>query len=120
MNIQDIEESIVQLENAQTTFSNAFKLSALYIIRNNMKHGLKVKSDAVESELKDILPQYRHYVAVRKEHQQGKTTDAEIMTILELLCIEVKEFLQALYASTTQQKERDILINTIKNLQWDQ
>ena len=115
MNIKDIEETIDTLENASNTFDNAFKLSALYIIREHMKPVLKSKIDTVESELKDILPQYQSYVSIRRDFQLGKTTEEAVLKVLESLCQEIKEFLQALYASTSSPQERTLLIEACNN-----
>lgn len=116
MNIQDIEESIVQLEESTTTFDNAFKLASLYILRDNLKPGLKPMVNNVEGELNDILPQYRHYIEVRRNFQLGKTTEKEMLKVLSYLCQEIKEFLQALYASTASPQEQELLNNLYSSL----
>ena len=118
MDINEIEETIHELENASNTFENAFKLSALYIVRENMKPPLKSKIDGVETELHDILPQYQSYVKVRRDFQLGKTTEDAVLKMLEELCQEIREFLQALYISTSNSQERRLLIEACKKLDW--
>ena len=114
MNIKDIEESIIELENGATTFDNAIKLASLYILKEN----LKPPNDMVGSELQDIFPQYRHYVETRRNFQLGKISEKEMLKILTYLCQEIKEFLEALYASTSSAEERRILITIYKDLDW--
>ena len=89
MNIKDIEESIEQLENGATTFDNAIKLASLYILRENLKPVLKSTEGNVEKELNDILPQYHHYIEVKRNFQLGKTTETEVLEVLGYLGQEI-------------------------------
>ena len=109
MDINEIEETIQELENSSTTFNNALKLASLYILRENLKPGLKREIDGVEDELDDILPQYRHYIVVRRNFQLGQTNQTEVLKALTYLCIEIKEFLKALYSGTSSPEEQSIL-----------
>lgn len=118
MNIQDIEESIRELEDSQTTFSNAFKLASLYILKEHLKPTLKPTEDNVERELSDILPQYKRYIEVKREFQLGEVNETKVLEVLGYLGQEIKEFLQILYASTSSPEERKILINIYTTLNW--
>lgn len=56
LDMQQIIDTINELEQSDTTFDNCIKLSSLYIVRDNYP------SDNIENELDDILPQYRNIV----------------------------------------------------------
>ena len=68
LNLEEINNTIDQLEEGNTTFDNCIKLSALYIVRDKLQSALQSEIveepevvDAIENELSDILPQYRKY-----------------------------------------------------------
>lgn len=103
LDIEQILDTIKELENSDTTFDNCIKLASLYIVRNNYP------SDNVENELDDILPCYNEYLKIKKEYQLGKTNKEQVITSMELVCKEIKEFIRALYSGTDMQEERDLL-----------
>lgn len=114
MNIEEIQENIHRLENEPTTFTNCQKLASLYICKEQLKPGLKRMVNDVNKELNDVLPQYSHYIEVRRQYQLHKTGKKELLTVLGCLCQEISEFLEALYSSTESKEEQDL----IKNLKF--
>lgn len=104
LNVDEINNTIKELENGSTTFESCNKLASLYIVRDNIK-----SKDIVESELQDILPQYRTYCNVKRKYQLHEVTEQAVYTALTLLGKEVKEFYQSLISSADTPKEKEIL-----------
>ena len=109
MNIQEIENTIEELENGSTTYDNCIKLSALYNVRDN------IKSDT-EKELNDILPQFRMYVAVKRKYQLGELKDEDLIFAMKSMCRDIAEFIDTLYNNTELEEEREIMHNMVSNL----
>lgn len=103
LDIEQILDTIKELENSDTTFDNCIKLSALYTVRNNYP------TDEVENELDDILPYYRKYCDIKREYQLGNVDKERVITSMELVCKEIKEFIRTIYSNTDMQEERDLL-----------
>ena len=109
MNIQEIENTIEELENGSTTYDNCIKLSALYNVRNN------IKSDT-EKELDDILPQFRMYVAVKRKYQLGELKEEDLIFAMKSICRDISEFIETLYNNTELEAERDIIRSMVSDL----
>ena len=107
LNLQEIEESIKDLENSSTTYDNCSKLASLYIVRDKMK-----QNDVVEDELNDVLPSYKRYVEVKRKYQLKEVTADALYTAFNSLCNEIQEFLHTLYSCTDTEQERAILKRT--------
>lgn len=120
LNLDEIESTIRELENNATTFENCRKLAILYIVRDNNKNVNLSDSDASESivveEYKEILPTYRSYVDTKRKFQMHETTAEAVLARLKLLCEEIREFLSALYASTTSEIEREVIQKSVASL----
>jgi len=117
MDIQVIENTITDLENAENTFENCSKLASLYIIRDECKNANTGGIDTTESELLDILPAYRYYVDAKRKYQMNTTDDEAMVATLSSLCVEIYEFFQTLFSGTDIPKERNLIRELIEKLQ---
>ena len=107
-----VENTIKELEGADTNFSNCDKLASLYIIRE-----YNTVTDEVTEELSDILPHYNLYCDRKKEYQINKIGEDVMLSALQVVCNEIMEFMQTLYSSTDMVEERTIIISLIDRLQ---
>ena len=103
MNIDEINNTITELENGQTTFETCMKLASLYIVRDN------IHTDVVKSEYFDILPSYEQYAEAKRKYSRGEISIDAVTQRLSFLSEEIYQFIQTLYASTESPEERDIL-----------
>ena len=112
LDLDVINSTIEELENGDTNFTTCQKLSSLYIVRKF--YGERTNSThPVESELEDILPQYRKYCKLKREYQLSMATQAQVVDSLKLVCKEIEEFLSTLYSSTDMPEEREIIQNLL-------
>ena len=109
MDMQEIENTIEELENGPTTYDSCIKLSALYSVRDNLN------SDTAK-ELDDILPQFRMYVAVKRKYQLGELHDEDLSFAMRSMCRDIEEFIETLYNNTELQDERETIKKMIENL----
>ena len=120
LKLDQINNTIEELEHADTTFDTCFKLASLYIVKEHFEQGLKTTVDdtpeVVEEELNDILPSYRRYCDVKRNWQLHNADKSHVLSEMEKVCQEIQEFIEALYSSTNMVEERDILHNTLKSL----
>lgn len=107
LNLEEINNTIEELENGSTTFDTCSKLASLYIVRD------KLATTNVEEELNDILPQYRIYCNIKRKYQMGEVTEQTLYNSLTAVCKEINEFLHILYVSTDTQYERDMIRDNI-------
>lgn len=107
-----VENTIKELENADTNFSNCEKLASLYIIRE-----YNTITDEVTEELSDILPHYNLYCDRKREYQINKLGEDVVLSALQVLCNEIHEFIQTLYSSTDMVEERALITSLIDKLQ---
>ena len=117
LNLQEINETIEQLENGATTFDTCSKLASLYIVRDNLTKTQEPVYNKVETELNDILPQYRMYCEVKRKYQLKELTDQAVYLAMQDVCTEIREFIQTLYSSTDTPQEREMIRNLINQLQ---
>ena len=129
MDIQEVLNTIEQLENDVTTYENCFKLASLYTVRDNyekqhyepieeVKTVSEVKpTDDVEQEYSDILPQYRKYVDIKRQYQLGEVAEQAVETQIQKVCNEISEFVHTLYSCTDMPIEREHIKNMIGGLQ---
>lgn len=112
MDIQEITNTIIELENGDTTFDACMKLASLYIVREN----LSKTNDTVVSEYIDILPEYNHYIETKRGYQLGDISSLSVYNSFKVVCKELKEFLQALYSSSDISDERELLKSTLEEV----
>ena len=113
LNLEEINNTIVQLENGDTTFDTCIKLSSLYIVRDRLSDR---SVDNVVEELSDILPAYTQYKRVKWEYQLGNVSETAIINQIAHVCSEIKEFITTLYSGTDIQLERDSIISMLSEL----
>ena len=113
MDLRMIEETIIDLENAETTFENCSKLADLYYIRETAK---KENKDATEHEINDILPAYQYYVDIKRNYQLNMADEDAMLNAMSIVCNEIYDLFRSLYSDTNTPKERKLISNLIENL----
>lgn len=115
LNLQEIENTIDELENGDTTFDACIKLAALYNVREHFKGevGAEKVSDKVTKELADILPHYEAYIEAKRSYQLNKISEETVIEYMSTLCVEIDEFIHTLYISTDTPQERFLLHNSL-------
>lgn len=120
MDIDIILDNIDYLENSDTNAENVKELAMLYIVRDNLKNSnLRVGNDDINDEFKDILPQYREYVEIKRRYQLGEVPDTLVKSSIKRVCKEIYEFISTLYCCTDMPAERrciDELICKLRKL----
>ena len=114
MDLSTINDMIDEIEQSETSLSNIRNLSALYAVKNHLVGG-KIYNNVVK-ELNDILPSYLQYIEVKRKYQLKEVTDEAVITYLNRVCIEIREFIQTLYSGTDMPKERELITNLINQL----
>ena len=114
LNIDEINNTIETLENSSTTFDTCNKLASLYIVRDKLQ--TQTALNKVETELNDILPQYRLYCTVKRKYQLHELPETSIHLALQDVCTEIKEFMQTLYSSTDTPEERKLIHKLVTEL----
>ena len=114
LSITEINNTITELENGDTTFANCQRLASLYIVRDKFPIN---HVNAVEHELSDILPQYKNYCAVKRKYQLNELTVDAVINSISGVCKEIQEFIETLYGSTDTQEERERIKQMIQSLQ---
>lgn len=112
LDLEEINNTIMELENGDTTFDTCIKLAALYTVREKQI----IPKTNTEKELSDILPAYRKYVDVLKAYQMGNSSDKALLDCTQLVCQELKEFILSLYSSTDGQNFRHYIEETLQDL----
>lgn len=127
LDIHDVDNTIRELENGETTFANCSKLADLYIVRKYYQTSKEMQEEyghdygdaKVKKELSDILPSYTEYGDLKKHYQMGEITAKPVLNSLTKVCNEIYEFIHTLYSSTDMEDERAIIINLVDKLQED-
>lgn len=114
LSIEEINNTIEELENGNTTFDACIKLSALYNVRDRLTN--KLPANETEQELSEILPQYKMYCEVKRKYQLNELTSDAVLLSMEDVCREIKEFIQTLYSSTDMEEEREQINNMLSYL----
>lgn len=110
MDISEINNTIEELENGETTFSNCEKLSSLYIVREHLS------GDAVVNEYSDILPSYNDYCKYKRLYQLGEVTSRCVEIAMQKVCQEISEFITTLYISIDTSEERKIISDMLQSV----
>lgn len=117
MNIQEIENTIKELENADTTFSNCQKLASLYIVKKYHTNTVPQKmNENVVKEFNDILPMYSEYCNIKRRYQLKELTEDAVITAIKNVSREIKEFIKTLYANVDTEEEKEELTTMIAEL----
>ena len=116
MDLVAITDAINSLESSAATPQNVAELSSLYICRDNLESGLNRQINASEKELQDILPFYQKYRGIKRRYQLNQTTAGEVIRGMRDVCVEITEFIAALYSGTDMNKERICIRDMLKLL----
>jgi len=106
MDIYEIENTIKDLEDGNTTYDSCMKLASLYTVREHLVSN--IENDVVK-EYKDILPEYYNYKILKQQFQRGEVNQERVLTSLKVMCKEINEFINILLSSADIQEEYDIL-----------
>ena len=113
LNLEEINNTIEQLENGDTTFDACIKLASLYVVKEHISN----KSvDTVINELNDIMPAYIQYKKIKREYQLGNIVETAVINQISRVCNEISEFISTLYSGTDIPVERDIIISMLSDL----
>lgn len=111
IDLNEINNTIIDLQNGQTTFDSCQKLASLLIVRNYLD---KPKiSDSVVTEYHDILPSYSKYIECKRNYQLHLDSLEHTENAFNVLLQEIYEFLDILYISTENAQERALIMSTI-------
>ena len=79
LDLEEINNTIEELENSRTTYDNCLKLASLYIVRENISPKEKPDTDEnkaiyndVVKEYSDILPAYSDYCESKRKYQMNE------------------------------------------------
>ena len=126
LNIDEINNTIIELENGVTTFDTCIKLAALYTVKERIDGSNTIiaadnkvieNTDEVVEEYHDILPQYHKYIDIKREYQLGKVAEQAVETQIKKVCDEISEFIHALYTGTDMPVEREHIKDMLGGLQ---
>jgi hypothetical protein len=119
LDIEEINNTIEQLENGATTFDSCLKLASLYICKDKIekaKNEAYSTSNSILKEYNDILPQYKLYCEVKRKYQLQELTENAVELSIKDVCKEINEFIHTLYSNTDMQVERDCIKGMLKDL----
>lgn len=119
LNLDEINNTIEELENSNTTFENCLKLASLYIVKEHHKNAdltANFNKSAVVQEYDDILPKYREYVDIKTKFQLGQVSPTLIETKIKGVCTEIYEFITTLYSCTDMKAEQDCIKEMLQKL----
>lgn len=111
MNIEEINQSILELEQGPTTFATCEKLSWLYTVRDHLD-----QSNVVEKEYSDILPEYQKYKEIKRKYQLNEVSIDVLDESIHKVCLEISEFMKMLYSCTDTENEREQIHNMLVEL----
>lgn len=109
IDLNEVNNTIAELRNGQTTFDSCQKLASLFIVRNNLTN-----EDNVVSEYRDILPSYSTYVECKRNYQMNIESIECVENAFRTLLQEIYEFLDILYISTENSQERASIMSVIE------
>lgn len=116
INLNEIENTIKELEEGQTTFANCQKLANLYIVKEHLQPTKYTEKNTVIKEYNDILPMYSKYCDIKRKYQMKELTEEALTEAIQKVSREIKEFIKTLYANVETQNEKQILTNMIAEL----
>lgn len=108
IDLNEVNNTIVELQRGETTFDSCQKLASLFIVRDYLN------SDGVITEYHDILPSYSKYVDCKRKYQLNLDSIEHVENAFRTLLQEIYEFLDILYVSTENTQERAFIMSTIE------
>lgn len=113
MDINIVDELISELKTCDTTYNNVRDLAALYTVKDKLEEDEKTEES---KELFEILPAYKHYINEKRKFQLGESDKDHLQAEMKLLCIEIFDFVAALYRNTNTQEERQEIMRCISRI----
>ena len=113
MDINQINDTIKELESGQTTFDACHKLATLYTIRDRLTKSEQISDVKV---LTDIFPCYESYIENKRKYQLKQTSADSLYSCMSLLCLEISDFIHNIYSSCDTEVEKAVLKNVIASL----
>ena len=113
MDINQINATIEQLQAGEATFDTCQKLASLYTVRD------KLTQDSQNSEIRslvNIFPHYTKYAENKRKYQLKEVSADCLYSGMNLLCLEISDFIHSLYSSCETQAEQVELKNVINSL----
>ena len=121
LELDEINNTIAELENGSTTFDSCIKLAALYTVRDKYRVNQTQDTEPetqVKKELSDILPHYEAYCDTKRNYQLGQIGKDQVIRSIQIVCKEITEFINTLYSSTDMEEEREILTATLSLIKF--
>ena len=121
LELDEINNTITELENGPTTFDSCIKLASLYIVLEHFTGKQDDPPDActmVKKELSDILPHYEAYCDIKRKYQLGQIGKEQVIRSIQVVCKEISEFITTLYNHTDMPEERDILFSSLNLIKF--
>ena len=112
LNLEEINNTITELENGSTTFDACIKLASLYTVRDHANH----MDSSVIKEYNDILPQYHKFVEIKRAYQRGELAESAVENSIKMVCVEIFELVQTIYSNTDMELERIAIKDMIHKL----
>lgn len=123
LNLEEINNTIAELENGRTTYDNCLKLASLYIVKQNIHQTEKSNTDDfkpvyddVVKEYSDILPAYSEYKEAKRQYQMNEISIRKVLKEMENVCEEIIEFIRILYSNSDVAEERQKIVDMISQL----
>lgn len=113
MDINQVNETIEELENRETTYDTCIKLASLYIVRDKLT---KTGQNKEIIPHPNIFPQYNNYVENKRKYQLKEVSGECLYSCMNLLCLEISDFVHNLYSSCDTEEEKIELKNVISSL----
>lgn len=109
MDIRVINETIEQLQQAETTPDNVDELSKLYIVRDHL-------FSSEQSHNFNIIPCYSTYIDRKRQYQLHQTDEEPVIASIKDVCHDIEDFLSILYSNSDTRKERKHIRDCIERL----
>ena len=115
LNLVEVQNTIKELENGETTFATCQKLASLYIVRKFYSPESE-QIEEVSTEIDDILPAYQQYCEVKRQFQLQKLPDTSVIRAMKSVCTELKDLIMVIYSNSDMENERQQLKNLLIDL----
>ena len=112
MNLEEINNTIAELETGETTFVNCQKLASLYTVRDN--YGKSIST----VEIQDTLPAYTHYCDIKGQYQRSLLPAESVHIAMESVCKELSELISLIYSNSDMEQERILLVDCVQTV-WE-
>ena len=108
-----IKDAINELEQGKTTMDAIVDLANLYTVLDHLN---PQNNDNISAEIDDIMPAYNNYRDIKCKYQRHEISEGAVIKALNVLCIEIEEFIGILYSSTDMNRERKCINDLAEKL----